>query len=79
MEYDLWTCMYAPSKAADGKLATAWSEGALALEDRFGWQTIRPAWKWPSRSYERYLVAFEILSVYPGTRFDDTLISEVSN
>lgn len=50
------------------------------LLDRNEWQRIRP--QWADRRpgvYERFILGIEILSVYPGKKFDHTGISEVAN
>ncbi len=151
IQYDLWSCTYAPSKVWDGNIATAWSEGVPGpgigevliipldprngfrirtgiaaskklflsnnrparvrfhlikvdrvlmadpfpyleltvigdfdhtLVDRNAWQSVRTPWAkyepQPSeRAFPDHVLAIEIRSVYLGTIYDDTAISEI--
>ena len=51
------------------------------LPDRNQWYAVQPQWDAyrDDSEYSRYLLAVEILSVYPGTKYDDTGISEIAN
>ena len=153
LAYDQWSCQYAPSKAWEGSLETAWVEGVPgpgigevllipldpreriairsgisksqplfeannrparvrfhlleverinaaepfhflsirqvasfdhSLLDRNEWQYIKPKWSpedkvEKDRGWPQFILGIEILTVYAGTKFNDTAISEVKN
>jgi len=58
------------------------AKAEFTLEDKREWQTLRlpeHAEKYSAPEHGRGLIAIEILSVYKGSHYDDTLISEVMN